>query len=131
VTRTIRPPSDASPLAKSGHRTFHLVPSDLWNDQRAGGYYLPERFGEEGFIHCTDTIDEVIAVGNRYYSSDPRAYLLLEIDCERVAAPIVYEDAGRLFPHIYGPMETIAVRRVLPVVRDAEGRFLDISGDAV
>lgn len=130
MTETVRPPSDDSLLAKAGHRTFHLVPTEHWEAQCAGEDYLPERFGEEGFIHCTDTFDEVVAVGNRYYHSDPRPYVLLEIDCGRVAAPIVYEDPDRHFPHIYGHLETAAVRRVLTVARDAEGRFLGIPDDA-
>ncbi len=55
-------------------------------------------------------------------------YLLLEIDCGAVTAPIVYEDAARIFPHVYGPLEIGAVRRVLEVNRDDAGRFLSIGG---
>jgi len=127
LTGSIQPPSDANTLPKSGNRTYHLAPSERWDAQRSGDRYLPERFADEGFIHCTDTIEEVIAVGNRYYRADPRPYVLLEIDCSQVAAPIVYEDPGHLFPHIYGHLETAAVQRVLPVVRDTGGRFLEVS----
>lgn len=126
-TRT--PPNGATPLDKSGHTTFHLVPAAYWTEWKEQLDYLPERFDEEGFIHCTDSIEEVIAVGNRYYQSDARDYLLLEIDCGSVAAPIVYEDAGRIFPHIYGPLDVAAVRRVLQVEREPDGRFVSIEGD--
>lgn len=120
------PPPDATPLEKRGHGTYHLAPAADWQRQQTNLCYVPERFEDEGFIHCTDSIEEVIAVGNRYYLSDPRPYVLLEIDCGSVAASIVYEDAGMQFPHIYGALELDAIRRILPVIRAEDGRFLSI-----
>ena len=128
MSQPVEPPHNSIQLEKNGHVTFHLAPAGQWAAQRSNAHYLPERFGEEGFIHCTDTIDEIIAVGNRYYQADSRPYVLLEIDCAPVTAPIVYEDAGHLFPHIYGPLETRAVRNVRKVDRAADGRFAGISG---
>ena len=129
MTSPIVPPANAAPVTKDGHTTYHLVPSEVWLSQREQSGYLPERFDEEGFIHCTDTLDEIIAVGNRYYTTDPRSFLLLDIDCAAVDAPIVYEDPNRIFPHIYGPLETAAVARVRPVVRDEQGLFLSIEDE--
>lgn len=124
----VQPPPTAFHLEKAGHTTFHLTPRDCWEAQSSNVAYVPERFADEGFIHCTDTIDEVVAVGNRYYQGDDRPYFLLEIDCGALAAPIVYEDQGHIFPHIYGPLDISAVRRVLAVNRDDQGRFLSIGG---
>ena len=92
--------------------TLHLVPEDVWLAQKEESHYQPDGFSGEGFIHCTHGHDFVIEVGNRYYRDDPRPYLVLEVDLERVAAPVVYEDDERRFPHIYGPLERHAVRRV-------------------
>ena len=128
MSSPVQPPPDAVHLEKTGHTTYHLTPVDFWDAQSSNERYLPERFDDEGFIHCTDTLDEVVAVGNRYYQGDDRAYLLLEIDCGAVGAPVVYEDQGKNFPHIYGPLEVGAVRRVLAVNRDGAGRFLSIGG---
>ena len=72
----------------------------------------------------------VIEVGNRYYRDDPRPYLVLEVDLQRVAAPVVYEDDARRFPHIYGPLERRAVRRVCRVERAADGTFMAIGEPA-
>ena len=130
MAKSVEPPADAIPLEEQGHRTFHLVPASHWQNQQTSDRYVPERFEDEGFIHCTDTIEEVVAVGNRYYQTDPRPYLLLEIDCDAVAAPIVYEDAGRLFPHIYGPLELTAVRAAMHAARGPDGRFLAAPGVA-
>lgn len=122
----VQPPPGSVSLEKNGHITYHLAPREYWEAHAANSSYVPERFGDEGFIHCTDTIEEVIAVGNRYYLEDARPYLLLAVDCTLVTAPIVYEDPGKTFPHVYGPLEVEAVREVHAVTRDAAGRFLSV-----
>src|SRR3712207_1066863 len=106
--------------------TLHLVPEDVWLAQSGDSRYLPEGFSGEGFIHCTHGDDFVIEVGNRYYRDDPRPYLVLELDLERVAAPVIYEDDERRYPHIYGPLERHAVRRIYRVERAADGTFVAI-----
>jgi uncharacterized protein (DUF952 family) len=126
LPNSVQPPPSSVPIEKNGHITYHLAPRDHWEAQAANSSYLPERFEDEGFIHCTDTIEDIIAVGNRYYQRDARPYLLLEIDCTLVAAPIVYEDPGKMFPHIYGPLEIEAVRELHGVARDAAGWFLSV-----
>lgn len=126
MSTPVSPLPGSVPLEKRGHTTYHLAPREHWIAQASNSSYLPERFEDEGFIHCTDTIEEVVAVGNRYYQSDTRPYVLLELDCERIAAPIVYEDAGKIFPHIYGALDVEAVRHVHPVSRDERGRFISI-----
>ena len=110
--------------------TFHLVPEDVWLAQKDESRYLSDGFSSEGFIHCTHGHDVVIEVGNRYYRQDPRPYLVLEVDLEQVAAPVKYEDAERRFPHIYGPLERHAVRRVCRIERAADGTFVAIGQPA-
>lgn len=126
VNERKQPPAEASRIESQGHRTWHLAPEDSWSVQRTGTVYVPERFAEEGFIHCTDSIQEVLAVGNRYYRSDPRPYLLLEIDCDSVDALVVYEDAARIFPHIYGYLPISAIVDIMTVDRDQDGQFLAV-----
>ena len=116
--------SEETSIYRAEHVTYHLVPALVWESQMYGKAYEPEGFAEEGFIHCTDTIVELVAVGNRYYRSDPREFLVLAIDCEQVTARVVYEDPKRIFPHIYGPLNTDAVLSIQQVVRAADGTFL-------
>jgi uncharacterized protein (DUF952 family) len=106
--------------------TLHLVSEDVWLAQKDESRYLPDGFSSEGFIHCTHGDDVVIEVGNRYYRDDPRPYLVLEVDLERVAAPVIYEDDERRFPHIYGPLERHAVRRICRIERAVDGTFVAI-----
>ena len=109
---------------------LHLVPEDAWRAQRAGPHFVPEGFSGEGFIHCTHGEDVVIEVGNRYYQDDPRPYLALELDLERVAAPVIYEDDHRRYPHIYGPLERQAVRTIYRVERSPDGAFVSVGRPA-
>jgi uncharacterized protein (DUF952 family) len=117
-------PSEETSIHRAEHVTYHLVPALVWESQMFGRAYEPEGFEEEGFIHCTDTLAELVAVGNRYYGSDPREFVVLAIDCEQLTANVVYEDDQRIFPHIYGPLNTDAVLSTQPVVRAADGTFL-------
>ncbi len=117
-------PSESASIHTAEHVTYHLVPEQIWETQMYETRYEPEGFADEGFIHCTDTIEELVAVGNRYYRADPRPFLVLAIDCELVQSRIVYEDDRRIFPHIYGTLNTDAVLSVQQVVRSSNGDFL-------
>ena len=110
--------------------TLHLVPEDVWLAREDKSRYLPDGFSSEGFIHCTHGHDVLIEVGNRYYRDDPRPYLVLEVDLEQVAALVKYEDDERRFPHIYGPLERHAVRRIFRIERSADGTFVAIGKPA-
>lgn len=119
-------PTEEISVHRAEHVTYHLVPAEVWEIQKFESSYEPEGFGDEGFIHCTDTLEELVAVGNRYYTADSREFLVLAIDCEQVDARVIYEDDRQIFPHIYGPLNTNSILSVQPVVRDADGRFLSM-----
>jgi uncharacterized protein (DUF952 family) len=107
--------------------TFHLVALEVWEAQRDREVYLPEAFAADGFVHCTDGEDAVIDTANRYYRDDPRSYVVLTLDVDALASEVKYEDAGRIFPHVYGPIEIAAVREVRDVRRDTDGTFLPLT----
>lgn len=109
-----------------GAVTFHLTPIDHWAAHDGMTDYRPEAFTREGFVHCTDGEDLVIEVGNRYYREDPRSYVVLEIDTSALSSPTIYEDAERRYPHVYGPIDMQAVRKVRHVARGADGSFLGL-----
>lgn len=104
--------------------TFHLALIEEWTAHPDIPTYAPSAFEGEGFIHCTDGEDELMAVGNRYYQGDARTFVALEIDLERVAAPVRYEDPRRVYPHIYGELERNAVVAEYRVERGSDGTFL-------
>jgi uncharacterized protein (DUF952 family) len=110
--------------------TFHLTARTHWDAQRSDAAYTPESFASERFIHCTDGEANVVTVGNRYYAGDPREMVCLVVNCDQVAAEIRYEDPDRIYPHIYGPLNTDSVIDVRSVRRKADGTFTGI-GDSV
>lgn len=110
-----------------GH-TYHLTPTSVWENQSALGGYRPEAFEQEGFIHCTDGRENVLAVGNRYYRTDPRPYVVLVISTDRILAPTTYDDADRIYPHIDGELNRDAVIAVKPMLRGSDGTFTDLGG---
>ena len=122
-------PNQSDPVRKWTHVTLHLVPEPVWLAHEGRPAYQPERFAEEGFIHCTDGEALLIEVANRYYRDDPRAYLVLDVDLTRVQARAIYEDGAQQYPHIYGPLKREAVTRVRRVERLPDGTFAVIGDD--
>ncbi len=108
--------------------TYHLVPSTVWNAQRETTLYLPEAFERDGFIHCTNGVDQLLMVANLFYADDPREFVVLALDVASVACEVRYDDAEHLFPHIYGPLNTSAVIGQTTVERSVNGSFIAIAG---
>ncbi len=104
--------------------TFHLVPKPYYEGSDASQDYVPEDFASDGFIHCTDGVDNVIATANRYCKEDARPYLVLVIDTQKVSAEVRYEDPARIYPHIYGSLNRDAIVLSTAVKRDEHGTFL-------
>jgi uncharacterized protein (DUF952 family) len=60
--------------------------------------------------------------------------LLLVIDTERLVSALCDEDldgSGTTFPHLYGPLNLDAVVDVLAYERGADGRWPEVSPQAV
>lgn len=106
--------------------TLHLVPEAVWRAHDPARPYLPAAWERDGFIHCTDGDDELVAVANRFYTDDPRPYLVLTVDLERNGSPWRFDEPGDRYPHIYGPLDPAAVTDVRRVTRDRHGRFVAI-----
>ncbi len=104
--------------------TFHLVPAGYYDAFAADRDYVPGDFQRDGFIHCTDAPDEMARVANAYYRSNPEPHYYLYIDKMHVRAAIRYDDAGQLYPHIYGPLNRDAIIAIRSARRTLDGAFL-------
>lgn len=113
------------PIVATG-LTWHLSPEPHWAAHAGKPSYTPEHFAADGFIHCTNGDERLIEVGNRYYTTDPRPFLALLVDLDAAGSPAIYEDPEQVYPHIYGELDTAAVRQVRRIVRGADGTFLEI-----
>jgi uncharacterized protein (DUF952 family) len=112
-----------------GATTLHLIPAEVWERASSQPSYTPEAFAVDGFVHCTDGDANLVAVGNRYYIGDQRPYLALTIAIDKLTSPVRYDDPGRMFPHIYGPINRAAVIAKRSVTRDRDGSFIAIADD--
>lgn len=118
--------TDERPQPGMDGKVYHLVPEAEWKRKSSGALYSPEAFDQDGFIHCTIGVENLLAVGNMFYAEDHRPYLALEIDVNRVDAPVRFDDDTRVYPHIYGDLPTEAVVDVFVVVRSADGSFMEL-----
>jgi uncharacterized protein (DUF952 family) len=104
--------------------TFHLVPKEYFDALDVGVDYTPGDFARDGFIHCTDGAEEMARTANRYYQLNAELHYYLYIDKARVHAPIRYDDAAQLYPHIYGALNRDAIIAVRAARRETDGTFL-------
>jgi uncharacterized protein (DUF952 family) len=103
--------------------TLHLVPEAVWLAHDPSLPYAPAAYADEGFVHCTDGDEEMVAVANRFYRDDPRPFLLLTIDLERAGSPWRFDDPAGIYPHVYGTIDPACLLAVRRMVRGADGAF--------
>ena len=102
---------------------FHIAEPDAvdrWKND-AGEGYRAASLDDEGFVHCS-TAEQLSATARRYYEGR-NDLVVLEIDSNRLAAPVVFEDtsgSGESFPHVYGPIDTAAVVSERPLELSSE-----------
>ena len=102
---------------------YHIVSKSDWASMGDSPLYRGDTLDTEGFIHCS-TLEQVLDTAN-YLFKGREDLALLQIDPEKLKSPLKYEDAGdgRLFPHIYGPMEVDAVVAVADFPPNPDGSF--------
>jgi uncharacterized protein (DUF952 family) len=64
---------------------------DAWQAQPAGEPLRPASLAREGFIHCTAGDDLMLAVANLFYKDQAGDFLVLEIEEDKVSAPVKWE----------------------------------------
>lgn len=106
--------------------TYHLVPADIWAERKGAAEYVPEAYAQDGFIHCTNGLDELVTVANMFYTGDSRDFMTLVLDSPKILSEVRYDDPNQTYPHIYGPLNTDAVIGELVVSRAEDGTFLAI-----
>jgi uncharacterized protein (DUF952 family) len=104
--------------------TYHLAPAESWASADPGLPYSAASLAAEGFIHCTDGMTEMVATANRHYRDDPRPFLVLTVDLDATGSPWRIEDERGIYPHVFGPIEPVAILRVVEAPRTADGEFL-------
>ena len=104
--------------------TYHLTPAEWWAASDAAAPLGAPSLAEEGFIHCTDGPVAMVATANRHYRGDPRDFVILSIDLDRVGSRWTVEDRARIYPHVFGPIAREAIEAVVAAPRASDGAFL-------
>jgi uncharacterized protein (DUF952 family) len=101
---------------------YKLLDAAAWRAAEASGTFDGSRVDRaDGFIHFSTAV-QVQETARRHFRG-VADLMLLAVDGEALGAPLKWEPSrgGALFPHLYGPMPTAAVRSVRPLALDAEG----------
>lgn len=112
------------PLPDRVKPTYHLAPVEHWAAADPSGPILAPSLEDEGFIHCTTGADELVATANRHYREDPRPFVALVVDLDLLTSPWRTDDARGIYPHIYGPIDRVAILSSQPIPRGPDGAFL-------
>lgn len=101
---------------------FHLTYKEAWETARPTGEYAAPSLAEEGFIHCSKDIPQLIKVAARLYPGEI-SLMVLDVDLDKLKAPIKHEPSrsGEIYPHIYGMLNADAVVRERDLQVDADG----------
>ncbi|NQW23289.1 MAG: DUF952 domain-containing protein [SAR202 cluster bacterium] len=106
---------------------YHLTYKDAWENARPTGEYAAPSLAEEGFIHCSQDIPQLLRVAGRLYPGET-SLMVLDVDLDKLTSPLKEEPSrsGEIYPHIYGKLNADAVvqERVLQVGADG-GHFLE------
>ena len=91
---------------------YHLTFKDAWENARHTGEYAAPSLAEEGFIHCSKDIPQLLRVAARLYPGEDKL-LVLDVDQDKLTAPVKNEPSrsGEIYPHIYGKLNVDAVVR--------------------
>lgn len=108
---------------------FHLAERAAWTEAEGTRVYRAPSLSTEGFIHAS-TAAQVLATAARFYAGRTDL-VLLAIDEGALSAEVRYEapvangavetDRAGQFPHVYGPIETAAVRWIAPLELGPDG----------
>jgi len=89
---------------------YHIATQADWMDAQLKGFYSPQAYATEGFIHACKA-EQVESVMDRYYTNK-KDLVVLQIDERFLEAPhtFVFVAASKdEFPHIFGPINLEAV----------------------
>lgn len=97
---------------------YHIATQETWKAAQGEGFYVPEAYAKEGFIHACK-VTQIEGVLQRHFSN-ATGLLLLHIEERKLVAPhsfVFVEAVNDEFPHIFGTINLDAVVE-LTVIED-------------
>lgn len=112
---------------------YHITGRSNWANARATGLYRAPSLESEGFIHCSSR-DQILPVANSMFRGQ-RNLLILCIEESELGSQVLWEAPVHpsasskppatdddSFPHVYGPIEVVAVKKVADLA-EGDGGF--------
>jgi uncharacterized protein (DUF952 family) len=110
-----------------GEKAFiiHICSPTAWEKALLAGEYRTTSLESQGFIHCSLPA-QIEWVANQYYRGQADL-ILLWINPAHLTSSLRWEQAdGKVFPHVYGPLNLEAVIFIQPYNPGPDGTFLPI-----
>ncbi len=107
-------------------RILHCARQSDWAASQELPCYGQAMCDRDGFIHCSP-IEYFYRVAPNFRDRADELLLLL-IETDRLQSEVRWEDGGdeaiRLYPHVYGPIDRDAIVGVLPYLHDDAGNWI-------
>ncbi len=104
------------------HRIYHITSQSQQETARKLGWYEPDDFSVEGFIHCSFA-HQIESVANRFFQGHTDL-VVLEIDPKQLNCDVVSENlegGSEQFPHIYGRLPYTAIGALHTLRESSDG----------
>lgn len=121
AVRRVSEPSSKNPCMS--HLIYKIVSAVAWREAASAGMVEGAPIDrQDGFIHLS-AADQVRETAARHFAGQDDL-TLLAVDPEALGDRLQWEPSrgGALFPHLYGPLSTDAVRWTASLPLDADGR---------
>jgi uncharacterized protein (DUF952 family) len=107
----------------------HILKKTDWTKAKRKSTYLPKNFKADGFIHCS-AVSQLVGTANSYYYRQ-KGLVVLCIDESKLTSELRWDQPSSLhddratekFPHLYGPLNTNAVVKVVDFPPQPDGSF--------
>lgn len=104
---------------------YHMCRAEEWQAAQASGFYPgSSQDVADGFIHFS-TAEQVVESAAKHRAGQA-GLLLLAVEAAALGDALKWEPSrgGQLFPHLYGPLPTGAVRSARELPLGADGLHL-------
>lgn len=101
---------------------YKICPRAAWEQaHRAGVYHGAPIDADDGFIHLSAAHQVAETAAKHFAGQDD--LVLVAVDAQRLGEALRWEPSrgGDLFPHLYGPLDTMMVHAVTPLPLGRDG----------
>ncbi len=110
---------------------YHITTRKDWEKAKTKNEYTAPSLQTEGFIHCS-TLKQIADTANVFFKGQTGLAILC-LDEHKLQSEVKFEDptgggqhdpnVGKLFPHVYGPVNITSVVQVIDFPPDEKGFF--------